>query len=127
MKSQFPDESPFDLESAIAIWRADLKSRNVRKGSIEELERHLRDAFGHRMAENAQTDLSLVWEEVVADLGSPRNLADEFGKNGRLAIGDHLVLATLGLGRDTGSDPIPVDLGSPALGDRRLQGTYPGD
>ena len=85
----------FDLEKVIAAWRAETVSRNIRNGSLEELERHLRDAF-QEIRSGDVPDWE-AWERAMADLGDPGKLAPEYARLDRFRVWDYIALSTIGV------------------------------
>lgn len=86
----------FDLEAAIRSWRSEARSKHIRNGRLEELERHLRDAIENLIA--AGKPAREAYQRAMSDLGTPDQLAGEFAKDGRFRFWDFLVLALTGAG-----------------------------
>ncbi len=85
----------FDFEKAIESWRIDMASRNIRNGSLEELERHLRDAFAQLRSEGVPE--AEAWERATSELGDSRRLASEFAQVDRYNGWDALALLGIGI------------------------------
>lgn len=86
----------FDLEAAIFDWRSAAKARHIPNNSLEELEGHLREAFDHQS--QPDLDLATAWHQVTTGLGSPKELAREYARNGELNLWDRFALGLLTIG-----------------------------
>ncbi len=71
-----------NLNQHIRQWRKNLSEGGLDRAEINELEAHLRD----RMDEFRADAVSEAFARVVAELGEPAQLADEFAKRDRFGI-----------------------------------------